>query len=255
MRLTIVDTIHSPLHGADTNIKQIRPGDGGSIKAQRARLEAAFAGDGPGLHQYLLLLRFAVINMVGFALLGGAYWQGWVDKVFSADTTGLSFAIFAAFVVGLVICGAKVWQASAEINRAKVGDRRLTTRVGYYLSEVNGRDANSRALSASMLRLKLFSRIAVVRQIANTLVLLGLIGTVIGFIIALSGVRPETAGDPSAIGPMVSTLIAGMSVALYTTLVGSVFNVWLMVAYQVLATGTVNMFTVIVQAGERDAAA
>ena len=199
------------------------------------------------------MLRFAVINMVGFALLGGAYGQGWVDIVFSADTTGLCFAIFAAFVVGLVICGAKVWQASAEINRAKVSDRRLATRVGRYLSEVDGHDADSRALTASMLRIKLFSRIAMVRQIANTLVVLGLIGTVIGFIIALSGVRPETAGDPSAIGPMVSTLISGMSVALYTTLVGSVFNVWLMIAYQVLATGTVNMFTAIVQAGERDA--
>jgi hypothetical protein len=38
---------------------------------------------------------------------------------------------------------------------------------------------------------------------------------VIGFIIALSGVDPATAGDVNAIGPMVSALIGGMSVALY----------------------------------------
>ena len=252
-RPIIVDITHSPLHGDEPIITPIRRGDDGAIGAQRARLEAAFASAEPGVHRYLLVLRFAVINLVAFALLGGAYVQGWIHMVIGADSTGLTFAIFAAFAVGLAICGAKVWRASAEINWAKAQNPRPGTRAARYLAEVRGRGADSRAILASALRLKLFSRIAVVRQIASTLVVLGLIGTVIGFIIALSGVRPEAAGDASAIGPMVSTLIVGMSVALFTTLVGAVFNVWLMVAHQILATGTVNMFTAIVEAGERDA--
>ncbi len=49
---------------------------------------------------------------------------------------------------------------------------------------------------------------------------------------------------------MVSTLISGMSVALYTTLIGSVLNIWLMVNYQILVTGTVNLMTGIVELGE-----
>ena len=239
--------------GADDRASA-RPTGDGTVQAQRDRLRVAFESGDATKHQYLLLLRFAVVNLVGFAVLGGAYWQGWVGTVFAADSTGLTIAIFAAFLMGLAICTRKVWHASVELNRAKAVDRRLNTRVGRYLAEVAGRGADSRALSAAALRLKLFSRIAVVRQTANTLVVLGLIGTVVGFIMALSGVRPEAAGDPSAIGPMVSTLIAGMSVALYTTLVGSVLNVWLMIAYHVLATGTVNMFTAIVAVGERDAA-
>ena len=244
----------SPPRSAD-GVAPARPTDDGAVEAQLERLRAAFeSGDGTK-HQYLLLLRFAAVNLIGFALLGGAYWQGWFGVVVAADSTGLSIAIFAAFLMGLVICTRKVWQASVELNRAKAVDRRLDARVGRYLAEVGGRAADSRALSASALRLKLFSRIAVVRQTANTLVVLGLIGTVVGFIMALSGVRPEAAGDPSAIGPMVSTLIAGMAVALYTTLVGAVFNVWLTIAYHVLATGTVNMFTAIIAVGERDAAA
>ncbi|NIR91696.1 MAG: MotA/TolQ/ExbB proton channel family protein [Gammaproteobacteria bacterium] len=48
-----------------------------------------------------------------------------------------------------------------------------------------------------------------VRHIANNLVLIGLIGTVLGFIIALSPVAPEAAADVNAVTPMVSTLIAG----------------------------------------------
>ena len=83
--------------------------------------------------------------------------------------------------------------------------------------------------------------------------LLGLIGTVVGFIIALSGVRPEVVSDVGAIGPMVSTLIGGMSVALYTTLVGSLLNVWLMVNVRLLEGGTVKLLTATVELGERHA--
>ena len=83
--------------------------------------------------------------------------------------------------------------------------------------------------------------------------LLGLIGTVLGFIIALSGVDPETASDVNAIAPMVSKLIQGMSTALYTTLVGSIFNVWLMANFQMLSSGTVQLISDLQEAVERHA--
>jgi biopolymer transport protein ExbB/TolQ len=85
---------------------------------------------------------------------------------------------------------------------------------------------------------------------AASLVLLGLIGTVVGFVIALSGVDPSNAADPASIGPMVSTLIAGMSTALYTTLVGAVLNIWLMLNYRVLEGGAVHLYTRLVELGE-----
>jgi biopolymer transport protein ExbB/TolQ len=94
-----------------------------------------------------------------------------------------------------------------------------------------------------------------VRHIASSLVVLGLVGTVIGFIIALSGVDPQAAADPGSIAPMVSTLIQGMSVALYTTLVGAVLNVWLMLNYRLLEGGTTRLFTALVEEGERHASA
>jgi adenosylcobinamide amidohydrolase len=42
-----------------------------------------------------------------------------------------------------------------------------------------------------------------------------------------------------------------MSVALYTTLVGAVLNIWLMVNYRLLEGGTVTLLTTIVELGER----
>ena len=73
-----------------------------------------------------------------------------------------------------------------------------------------------------MLRLKVSNRIAFVNYKANSLVFLGLVGTVIGFIVALSGVDPGTISIAKAVGPLVANLIQGMSIALYTTLVGAV---------------------------------
>lgn len=214
-------------------------------------LLAAYQKSDTGRYEFLLLFRFAVANLVGFALLGAAYLQGWVDRVIVADSTHLSVAIFIVFLGGLAIAARKVYSISREINYAKAIRRPRWSKAAMYLAEVEGRDAGSRGLAASALRLKLVSRIAIVRQVASSLVLMGLVGTVIGFIIALSGVKPESAADVSTIGPMVATLISGMSVALYTTLVGSVLNIWLMVDYHILATGTVKLITSIVEEGER----
>ncbi len=54
---------------------------------------------------------------------------------------------------------------------------------------------------------------------------------------------------------MVSTLIAGMSTALYTTLIGAVLNIWLMIDYQLLAGGTVKLITSLIDRGEEIGAA
>ncbi|RME95707.1 MAG: hypothetical protein D6773_18140 [Alphaproteobacteria bacterium] len=101
-----------------------------------------------------------------------------------------------------------------------------------------------------MLRLQLSHHVQIIRQIANMLVFLGLIGTVIGFIIALSGVKPEAVSQADSVAAMVATLIRGMSVALYTTLLGAVLNVWLNINYRILATGTVNLMSELLRHGE-----
>lgn len=72
-----------------------------------------------------------------------------------------------------------------------------------------------------------FDRWNTVEWLAQRCFQLGLIGTVLGFIIALSGVDPEQAQNLDATKAMVATLIVGMSTALYTTLVGALANLWL----------------------------
>lgn len=216
--------------------------------------EAATKGE-PDQYKFLLLVRFALLNMTGFGLLGVAYLHGLIDTVLVSDQTHLSAIIFVVFMAGLALCAHKVWQTSRDLNMVRDLDPLKPSRARTYLALLRGHAADSRTILASSLRLKLSHRIGIVRNFANSLVILGLIGTVIGFIIALSGVDPQNASNINAVTPMVSTLVEGMSTALYTTLVGAVLNVWLMTNYHVLSTGTVKLITALVELGESHARA
>lgn len=201
-------------------------------------------------HRYLLFLRFALINIVAFALIGAAWLQGWLTGLFEPVTAILSGIIFAAFLYGLALCGLRVWQTSIAINDMKAGGKTAAAQAARHMASARTKNAESRAIQINMLRLKLSHHIQIVRIIANMLVFLGLIGTVIGFIIALSGVNAEAVSQADSVATMVSTLIQGMSVALYTTLLGAVLNVWLNINYRILSTGTVNLISEIVAFGE-----
>ncbi|MGI9384556.1 MAG: MotA/TolQ/ExbB proton channel family protein [Methyloligellaceae bacterium] len=201
-------------------------------------------------HRYLLVLRFALMNLVAMSLVAAAYLQGWLNGLLAKYTMSLSAVIFGVFLYGLVLCGLKIWQTSVALNQVKSGTPDPGSKAARYLASIQSGDGDSRSIRIGMLRLKLSHGIGIVRQIANSLVFLGLIGTVIGFIIALSGVDPAAATEVSSVAPMVSTLITGMSVALYTTLLGAVLNVWLSLNHRLLATGTVNLIAALVELGE-----
>lgn len=202
------------------------------------------------MRSYLLLLRFAAFNVIALALLAAAWLEGWVGLALEADVTRITVGIAVVFAGGWLLCVQRVVRCSRELNAANDPVSERPSRALWYRQLAARARPEGRGAIADCLRSRLYARIAVVRTIANSLVLLGLIGTVIGFIIALSGVDAEAVTDVGAIGPMVSTLIEGMAVALYTTLAGAVFHVWLLVNYQVLATGTVNLANAIIERAE-----
>ena len=204
-------------------------------------------------HRALLILRFALINLFGFALLSVAHVHGLLSLIWASDKTYLSVGISVVFLGGLVFCGYRIWQTSRDLDALRSFDPLAKSRAADYLALLRGANGDGRAMIASAMRLKLTQRISVIRHVANSLVLLGLIGTVIGFIIALSGVDPNQAGNVKSIAPMVSTMIEGMSTALFTTLVGAVLNLWLLANYQLLASGTVKLITGLVEFGELNA--
>jgi len=83
-------------------------------------------------------------------------------------------------------------------------------------------EAPERTISESQVKV----RLGVIFEMSEALVMLGLIGTVVGFIMVMGSIDPSAVADVSKISSMVSNIGSGMGVALHTTLVGSVFYLW-----------------------------
>ncbi|NKB61321.1 MAG: hypothetical protein GKR95_03990 [Gammaproteobacteria bacterium] len=166
------------------------------------------------------------------------------------DVTRITIVISGVFLLGWIFCAYKIIRCSDQLNAVLEPVKHGPSRAQWYIDLTRHAEQSSKTALAECLRSRLYSRISVIRLIANNLITLGLIGTVIGFVIALSGVEAERVADIAAVAPMISTLIQGMSVALYTTLVGAIFHVWLSMCYQILATGTVNLVNAIIEYSE-----
>lgn len=197
----------------------------------------------------LLFYRWMAFNLVGLAILLVFFVQGLVAPVFLSDSSHITYVIAALFAYGMVLCGYRVWKTAREINAVKSGGKGKL-RDFVELSARTDRESVKEAFE-----IKLFARIAFVKYIASSLVTLGLLGTVIGFIIVLTQVPANAVGDTSQVGKLVAILTNGMGVALYTTLVGAVTNLWLNANYTMLRTGVVNLIAAILEAADPDPAA
>ena len=202
-------------------------------------------------YKYLLFLRYFLINSIGIAFLLVAYSQGFLNKAINADITNVVLLIMLLFLLGIIIATQKTFWISKEINYTFSKNIPKNSFAKSFVTNSKRLDASSRNNLAASLRIKLLSKINYVKFLANTLVILGLIGTVVGFIIALSGVDGSVSSNPEEVSKMVSTLIQGMSVALYTTLVGSICSVWLNLCYQMMSTGANKLLSNIIELGEK----
>ena len=202
-------------------------------------------------YKYLLILRYSLINLVGLIFLFVLITQGYVTKAIKADITNMVIVILTLFAVGFILAAYRTFWLSRELNYSFLKILPNHSLAKEFLQNSKKLDASSRNNLAASLRIKLSSKINYIKFMANTLVILGLIGTVIGFIIALSGVDGSVSSNPEEVSKMVSTLIQGMSVALYTTLVGSICSVWLNICYQIMSTGANNLLSKIIELGEK----
>ena len=202
-------------------------------------------------YKYLLILRYSLINVVGLIFLFVLITQGYVTKAIKADITNMVIVILTLFAVGFILAAYRTFWLSKELNYSFLKILPNHSLAKEFLHSSKKLDASSRNNLAASLRIKLSSKIGYIKFMANTLVILGLIGTVIGFIIALSGVDGSVSSNPEEVSKMVSTLIQGMSVALYTTLVGSICSVWLNICYQIMSTGANKLLSKIIELGER----
>ena len=190
---------------------------------------------------YLLFYRWLALNVVGFAILWVFHMNGMVEPVFLGDSSYIVYVIAGLFLYGMVLCGFRVWKTSRELNWVKRGDKGKLKEFAD-----KSRQADRESVKEAF-EIKLFARISFVKYISSSLVMLGLLGTVIGFIMVLTNIPANAVGDAAQVGKLVGALTNGMGVALYTTLVGAITNLWLNANYNMLRTGVVNLIAAILE--------
>ncbi len=195
-----------------------------------------------------------------------ALWLAWqyrlVQEIIQTDPTGLSLVIAAIFFGGTAHCGFRSLFLSSQLNelgriiagadtlrhdggRLYLGGRPLElSLVGDYLDNVFHRRHSSGELDRQKLsRLDdvLVEKVTGTHEtgwfFAGLLIKLGLLGTVVGFILMLTSVSGSLSFDPSEVHEMFSEMTRGMRVALNTTLVGLLGTMLLGFQYLMLDRG------------------
>jgi hypothetical protein len=188
--------------------------------------------------EHLLLLKgLVLLAVVGFAFVG-AWHYGLLQRVWRDDMTGISVAITLVFLVATAHGSACLFRLSralnhlADVQRAIAGDGSGKEAalpegcISRYIRDLHTKASlsNGRSIDQGLL---LDSFEAELKQghlfgwfVADLLLSLGLLGTVIGFIVMLGPISGLDAGDQSAVKSALAAMSGGMAVALYTTLTG-----------------------------------
>lgn len=139
-------------------------------------------------------LRWVLLFSVITALSVVVHFYGGYNKIIEEDPSMICFGILAAFAVVTVNIGVLTWRFSRNLYNKSVINQVYTS-------------LNNGWVSASI-----FSK-------------LGMLGTIGGFIVAIKGFGLLDVSNPIQNAQAMKVIASGVSVALYTTLVGLICNV------------------------------
>jgi hypothetical protein len=229
------------------------------------------------LLDYVLLLKWLILAgviAVGFI----AVWQfGLFAAMLQADRSYISLVITLLFLGTSVHCAVGVVSVSRELNAARRVHRTVRANSRNFVVDGDTVTADGNALVpglatdhvrniilkargmkgridqtllmrsvADMLR----GRLQVGWFISDSMFKLGLLGTLIGFILMLAPINAIKTFDPLTMKAAMSTMSSGMAVALYTTLAGLVGGLLLRLQYYFLETGSTALFNVTAETTE-----
>ncbi|MDO6681851.1 MotA/TolQ/ExbB proton channel family protein [Oceanobacter sp. 5_MG-2023] len=196
----------------------------------------------PASYQMLLhwLLLLGLMIFVTWLLLD----LGVLNTLLAADVTRISSVILLVFVVGCGHCGYRSWILTAEalaltrLQRAWQAAPSLALASepslgGQYLQGL-GPLQQDNALAAEILAERVRGSHQVGWFMTGVLVKLGLLGTVVGFMLMLGSVSGLENLDTSDLKVLMQQMTTGMGVAMNTTLVGLVCSILLGLQYLLL---------------------
>jgi hypothetical protein len=231
-------------------------------------------GSDLAVRDYFPLLRWMIftgVTLFGFAL---AWHHRLFQLMMAQDQSGISVFICILYVVISAHCFVSVITISREINTAhRVRDRvmigvnayrleggRVVTddgaalpagRVTEYIrnlvvkAEKQGRE---RRLDQTLLLRGLADKLRSPMQFGafagDALLKLGLLGTIVGFILMLFPIATLDNFDPSSMKSSMKVMSGGMAVAMYTTLAGLVGSILVKAQYYILDNASAYLFDI-----------
>ncbi len=192
----------------NTLVKLLRPARGQPPAALR---DAGIAG----LAQRLF---WAWAAMAGVALFTG-WWlltHGWWRALIEGDPSGISVGIVVLTLIVTGWCGRRAWRLQQEAEPGAAWRRA-------YASELRG----TPDVAAQLLSERTHGAHETAWWFAAAAIKLGLLGTVVGFIVMATQIGRMPSFDLDQVQNLLKQMTQGMAIALYTTLVGLIANLWL----------------------------
>jgi len=211
------------------------------------------------------------LSFVGLLLFAGfvAWNEGLVALLLAGDKSRISILIAMLYVIGFVHCARQVLYVARETEHAErfaaaaaSGDDdraplpATSTLVGAYLADVlrssrgagqdNGAHGNLPEIYAG--RVKGPNELG--WFLTDVMLKLGLLGTIIGFILMLGSVAGTSSLDANTMQKVLRQMSIGMGTALYTTLTGLLASLTLGAQFQLLERSADRLLARIVHLAE-----
>jgi len=232
-----------------------------------------FAGD-TAVRDYFPLLRWMIftgVTLFGFAL---AWHYGLFQLMAAQDRSGISVFICIIYVAISGHCLASIIAVSREINTAhrvreqvmngvksyRIEGRRVVTNNGATLPAGRVTDyirnlvvkaekqGGGRRLDQTLLLRGLADKLRAPMQFGafagDALLKLGLLGTIVGFILMLLPIASLDNFEPTSMKSSMKVMSGGMAVAMYTTLAGLVGSILVKAQYYILDNASAYLFDV-----------
>lgn len=215
-----------------------------SMARVRTALSSFFVG--PFKNRNRLVYMWLVLNGFGAALLFAAYQEGYITKVLSEDMTGISLGLMVALGFSVLLSGFRALQINADLNRTGLIAEEVRMKRMMGMSTTGGpTDADLReALST-----RLSSRIESFNLIANLMVAVGIIGTVIGIIMGFADIPNDLTVNQTSAMSFIKQVLSGLSTAFLTTLVGAIGAAWTSINHHLLSKSSAELYAGILEGG------
>ena len=193
---------------------------------------------------------FILIICIFYLLL----YYGFISELFENDISFISPVILFIFANTTIFIGYQVNLLQVSINALKASDGKFITKnislgkqQNYYIvcicELLEHTNVSNLSNIHELLELRLSKYHRIISFIVDLLIRLGLVGTVIGFILMLQSVTLIDNFDISLMQDLMKNMSTGMMVALYTTLTGLVTAIVLMFQNKYLELLLIDLYS------------